>query len=168
MQNGGPPLWVNVLFNPGFEIHKKDTANIAEAVGNLVTRTLLPIGGHVTLRPTGETWESFPKEVAYIEIYRCHEDEDPSWNLLSVGAILPITAAEIQNRIRSKESKLHEYRARSSEIWLLIVTDGFRISSTVEVTSSAIEYRYTAGFDRVFFFWNFDGRFVELKLARGS
>lgn len=163
-QSGAPPLRVDVLFHPGFEIQKQSVDNLSRSLVNLVSRTPPVAEGSVTLKPSWETWEIFPREIAYVQIlYGC---KDSGWYPLSVGFIPPIGPDDIQERIRAKEPV--SYKARCFETWLLIVEDGFRISSTVEVTKSAMEYCYTTEFDRVFYFWNFDGRFSELKLARRS
>jgi len=163
-RSSGPPLRVEVLFHPGFDIRKQSVDDLSKSLANLVSCTPPVVEGSVTLGPSWETWDTFPREIARVKIfYGC---KDSGWYPLSVGFIPRIGPDEIQGRIRAKEPI--SYKARYLETWLLIVEDGFRMSSTVEVTRSAMEYCYTTEFDRVFYFWNFDGKFHEFNLAKRS
>ena len=165
MQAGGQSLHVQILFNPGVEIRKQDTAAIAETVAQLVEQASVEPGDYAELKPSLETYASFPREVAFIRIY-CHPGgRKHHWYCPSIGFIPAITQEDIQGTIEGKERKLDSYTTKCSEVWLLIVANEFRVPSTVDLTQPAMEHCYQTQFDRVFFFWNFDRRFIELRLV---
>lgn len=165
-EDGEPNLKVLVLFNPGNILRKQDTSKIAQEIVNLAKSSIPAKGDSIELRPTFETWETFPKEVAFIKIRRSQKEEsDAFWKCLGVVFIPSINENDIREKIIEKENKLYQYKEKCEKVWLLIVADEFRISSTINLTSQAIRYNYQTGFDRVFVFWVFSGKIVELKVV---
>jgi len=165
-ENERGPVRVDVLFNPGIEIQKEDTIDIAEALASFVEESLPRSGQTAWLNPTLEGRQAFPPEVALIHIHRDQSYEASSWYAKSIGFPPVISSKDIEEKIGAKESKLDDYRTRCSAVWLLLVAAEYKIASTVELERSVWEHRYATEFDRVFFFWNFRRSFRELKLAK--
>jgi hypothetical protein len=59
----------------------------------------------------------------------------------------PLNIEELTRIITAKESKLAAYRRRCTRVWLLIVIDGFRVSSVIETPETWPKVAST--FDRV-------------------
>jgi len=164
-QAGGQPLHVGVLFHPEVEIRKQGTRDIAGALARLVIEADVEPGRLMEIKPTWETDDTFPKGVVLIQICRHPGGKRNCWSCHSAGFATTISRKDIQGVIERKECKLNVYRAKCPEVWLLIVADEHSASSTVRLAKQSMEHCYETRFDRVFFFWNWDCRFVELRLA---
>jgi hypothetical protein len=149
------------------EIAKQRVDTIAEAIAGAVGEADIEPGGLITLKRTPVTRDSFPQEVVFIHVRRplIDKDEENKWCCSSAGFIPNLTPQHIQNVIDKKEGKLDSYTLKCSEVWLLIVADALRVPATVDLTESALRYCYATQFDRVFFFWNADRRFIELGVS---
>lgn len=59
---------------------------------------------------------------------------------------------EVQDLISSKNVKVSTYLKKCSEVWLIIVADGQRISSSGELNSSVRQMKFESEFKKVLFF----------------
>jgi len=165
LQRNDQALHVVISFAPRVRLRKKEVAGTAQTISALVAESLSILGSdifsEVTVKCNSENADRFPSQVRLIEIRR--QSKDHNWFCNCAGWVVEITPEQLQETICKKEQKLASYRARCSDVWLLIVADNARIPSTVDLEESAISYRYATDFNRVFFFWNSPPRFVELQ-----
>jgi len=164
-QAGGQPLHVAVLFDPRVRIRKQDIQGIARALARFVRKGNVEPDSITQVKRTWETDDTFPKGIVQIQVCRHPGGKQSCWSCLNADYVPPITREDVQGIIERKECKFNVYRAKCPEVWLLIVADSHSAASTIDVTRRAVEYCYETRFDRVFFFWHWDCRFVELRLV---
>ncbi len=158
-------LQVRVIFQPGNKIDKKEIANIAQSLFELIKQSVPACEKSVILEPTFETWEVFPKGIASVHVHHNLTGANSLWDFVSMGFVSTITENDLQIIISKKGVKLRKYKENYSEIWLLITAADIRIASAVELSSQAATHCYETNFDRVFVFWCFSGSFIELNKA---
>jgi hypothetical protein len=165
IQSGGPPLLVQILFNPQRRIRKRNIDEIATAISGTIAKADVKPGDQLLLGRTPATLGSFPKEVALIAVRRpLQELEDRHhWRASSAGFVPMLGPDYVQAVIDRKEPKLVTYNDKCAEVWLLIVAEALRAPSSVDIDGSAVTHKYTTNFDRVFFLWYFDHSLLELK-----
>jgi len=165
----GPPLLVQILFNPHIEIAKQNIENIAQSVVGTLTQVTVNSGDSRTLERSSFAQGHFPQAVVFIHIYRSRMGSggENRWECSSVGFIPTLTSQNVQDVIDKKECKLDRYLLKCSEVWLLMVADALRIPSSVELDRSALSHCYMTRFDRIFFFWNADRKLIELNASVG-
>src|ERR1051326_4176007 len=84
---------------------------------------------------------------------------DPYVTSTDVTWVREITHDELQNIATGKEKRIQSYRQRCSDVWLLIVVNGFRISSMAQLPKELREI--ISSFDRAFVLHD-DRAFIEL------
>jgi hypothetical protein len=73
-----------------------------------------------------------------------------------------VTPEEIQKIADGKTARIPRYRTDISSKWLLIIMDGFSMSSTASVPQGVTSHRFQGKFDRLFLFEAFGSRVHEL------
>ena len=168
-ERGGPPLVVHVRFNNRV-IRKSEVRNVADRIRAVVARVNLPRGEKQTI----EGWRLrraepgvLPVQIDEIRILNPDFPEPESlWGVPWGGAIPVLTKEQLQAEIAQKETKLPEYRKICDSLWLLLVADGFTLSTHFKLPDDIREMIFVSGFDRAFFFHNFECSAVELKVTR--
>ena len=85
------------------------------------------------------------------------------WNFQRADFERTISPDRLQGIIDQKNTKLPTYRGKCCEVWLLIVLDGLYPSSFADLNADALQHEFKTGFDRLFFFRNFDGSYAQLR-----
>jgi hypothetical protein len=106
--------------------------------------------------------EWFPEELSYVRVARFDHRDWSLWRASSAGYVPDVTPELIQAAIDRKAADIGAHRASCDEAWLLIVADGFNISSTMSVTELSRLHRYRSPFDRTIYFDNFRKQAHEL------
>jgi hypothetical protein len=92
------------------------------------------------------------------------------WDVARSTAVRSLTQEQIQAKIGEKEKRLHEYRARCSQVsqyyqvWLLIVFDLSAPSSHFDLPTNVRMTSYKSNFDRVFLMNLFSNSILPLSL----
>ena len=113
-----------VTFTPEARISKVDVESLASAIVNA-------IGNHTETAAIQNNGQR-PECIDDIYVYFLGDKHDGTVTYVDTTWLPPLDLEELTRIIMAKESKLSEYRKRCSTIWLLIIIDGFRLSSVVE------------------------------------
>jgi hypothetical protein len=107
-----------------------------------------------------------PWEVSYLSIRRKRILSKNLW-VPTRGAFVPtLTPLDLQKRIEEKEGKVTSYRQKCSQVWLLIVANGFEPSTFGELAPEVEEFPFETSFDRIFFLQHADELIVELSTRK--
>jgi hypothetical protein len=152
---GRPSLDVAVMFQPGTPTSPN---RVSELAAHLADQALLqPIAEGETRRyePTIDNYSQFPAELSYARFSHFSQMTRPQWSVVDGGYMMPCTPDLLTCRISEKERRIAAYRVKCDQAWLLLVLDGFAISSMLEVPEETIAHRYVSSFDRILLFDNF-------------
>jgi len=138
-----PNLYVAVSFERARRIVKKDVVPVAEAIAKLVSDTAAHVDWSLKVVNDGQ----LPECIDDILMYRPAGLTEPFVGFTATTWVPPVAEDELRKIVLNKEKKLDAYRRRCSEVWLVIVIDGFRIASLSELPPDAS--RVTTAFDRV-------------------
>ncbi len=107
----------------------------------------------------------FPYGVDVISLRRVHESTGVLWSVTHSGSVPDVTPEHIQARIEDKHAKLAAYRSRCTQVWLIIVADGFAPSGHFHLPAHTAEHTYESDCDRVFYYHAFYNEIAELMTA---
>lgn len=162
--SGGPPLYVNVLFDPNVRLRVKDIDSIASSLYGLVCRYVPNVGERVDLEGWRFVSRGFSPAVTMIFLDRPSASCEMAWGVGRGGVVPDLPSDSIRERIQDKESKKARYLGKCSKVWLLIVEDGFSPSSYFDISDEVKSENYKSTFDRIFLFRNFSREVIELNV----
>lgn len=70
--------------------------------------------------------------------------------------------------MKKKEALLPKYRRRAPIQWLVLIAEGYSISSMFDMPELDVLGRQRTGFERVYYFDNFRQRLMRLSLLEAS
>ena len=138
-----PNLYVAVSFERERRIVKKDVVPVAEAISKMVSDSAADVDWSLKVVNDGQ----LPECIDDILIYRPAGLPEPFVGFTATTWVPPVAEGHLKQAVLKKEKKLAAYRRRCSEVWLVIVIDGFRIASQSELPADVA--RVTTAFDRV-------------------
>lgn len=153
---GGPPLYVSIVFNMSLDIRKRDVLALTEPLVNLVAHAIPDVDGTVVINHRSDQHQYMPVELSSLLIARPPTLTQNFWYTAQADIVPGCTPTEIQAAIDKKRDKISQYRRSVDEIWLLIVLDGTKPSSSVDIPTETRRYVYRSGFDKTFLFENFE------------
>jgi hypothetical protein len=104
----------------------------------------------------------FPDEIVAVRVAKLAALTKSHWSCPDAGLVPDVEPRQIQAVIDEKAGRLHDYRQECSAVWLVIVADGFSISTMHTVTRAAARHRYWSPFDRTLYFENFSRQAISL------
>jgi hypothetical protein len=158
----GPELWVSVHFSPYATLRKSLVAGLAAKLATIVTAANVGINGNVELEDDSDA-PGFPQEFSTVNIRRLQVLTKGFWTSPDAAFVPDCEPKEIQQIIDKKNKRVPSYLRKCQTIWLVVVFDGFALSSTVNLPDEIPKYVYKSGFDRTFIFENAAARSFELK-----
>jgi hypothetical protein len=163
---GLPAVAVHVHWNSHQVFSSHRVQELAAGLAGLVQEHLPEPGHEAAIRYRHHpAWRSLPQEVISLSIDRRINFSKNSWTSVR-GAFVPnLTPPELQQIMRTKESKVPSYRQQCREVWLLIVARGFEPSTFDDLGPEVEGYRFESGFDRVFFLHHADEYVAELRVG---
>jgi hypothetical protein len=121
---GGPSLRVSINFAPTFDPRTIERRSTAEYLCNLLSK-ITPEQDQISdWRPGVEEYRSGSAAVTYVHVYRHPSHFKPHWLHADAGWVAPITLDLVQRAIQAKAARLHDYRQRVAEVWLLLAVYG--------------------------------------------
>jgi hypothetical protein len=138
VERGAAPFWAPVSFEHGVRLRKHDVEPVANAIASAINTRAADF-----IRNDGQ----LPPWVDDIVVHPLGPMHTPSVTIIGTTWVPEIDLGELARIIAGKELKLDAYRKKSATVWLLIVVDGFRMSSVTE-TPTALPAMPSA-FDRV-------------------
>jgi hypothetical protein len=153
-----PKVFATVFFDQSQRLSKRDVAPVADAIVGAIREA--SSGPEWWLKITNDG--QLPASLESLIIYVPQDLQDACVTTTDVVWVREIGEREMQNILEAKEKRLASYRRRCSEVWLLIVVNGFRIASMAQLPATFPQL--VSSFDRVFVIH--DGRtVVELAVA---
>lgn len=162
--SGGPPLYVNVLFDQNVRLRVKEIESIATSLHALVCRYVPDVGERVNLEGWRFVSRGFSPAVTMIFLDRPSASCEMAWGVGGGGVVPDLPSDLVRERIQDKESKIARYLSKCSKVWLLIVEDGFALSSYFDIQDKVKTEIYKSAFDRIFLFRNFSLEVIELNV----
>jgi hypothetical protein len=164
--NAGPSLYVTLAFVSKIALAKNEVSTISAQVSNIVSRHIPNEGQHLVLDACKLPADYLPRQISAIFIDRLKNQREMFWAVMRSDNIPNLSSAQVQEIIRNKDVHLQKYRARCSEVWLLIVQDGFTPSSGFDIPEEVLGKAYKSGFERLFLFKSFECETHELNVER--
>jgi len=159
-----PPVDVAFSFSPHYQL--KNRVRFINKLAELIPK-LLPISNtSKTYNSTGLDDSQIPNEISFIRIARYDGILENHWATLGADYIPKVDEERIITEIGNKEAKLAIYRQQANAVWLLIVIEGFEISSTLDVEGNMASIPFKTDFDKVIILRYFEKKFIELKTCK--
>ena len=147
--DGRSQLYVSVYFSPSIGLRKSIIPVLSARLAALVQSVNVEVDNSIMLEDDGKT-DGFPEEVDTIHIRRLPSAVRGFWSAPDSGWVPDCSSEQIQDVIDKKTRRILDYRRRCNSIWLIIVIDGFRISSSFNLPKEIRNHHYRSGFDRTF------------------
>jgi hypothetical protein len=167
-KSGRPSLLVFVSFNSAQRLIARRVPQLVEELTSIVGSLDLQAGEE---HDVGAEWDSkaaLPDEVSRLRVWRPPRKMTVTWQASSVGIVATCEADHVLPVVSKKEQRLPAYLRNASEVWLIIVADGFSISSTFEAPNPDRVGEIETGFQRVYYFDNFRRKVVQLQTRPAS
>lgn len=158
------PIRVSVFFNEHSPIRKTQISDFASRLATLVSNYRPLPWERIEVK-----WEnglSTLPELAALTISGYPGDMKSEWVALDANFLPNVTSEEIQSIVDGKTNRIRRYPKEVASKWLLIVLDGFAMSSTAKITPELIARPFKGRFDRLFLFENFGSRYHELSCTQ--
>jgi hypothetical protein len=155
-------LDVAVHFNDHPPLSKQRVGAVAEALAALVAANAPQLGDIATVEYDWVNRDQFPAEIVLVRVARFPQRDWCLWRPMNGGMVPDVTASLLQGAIDRKRADYTAHRAQCDEAWLVVVADGFAISSMFTFGDEARHHVYTSPFDRTIYFDNFRRRAVDL------
>jgi hypothetical protein len=123
IERGLPACWSVVSFADGVRLLKRDVEPTAEAIVTAMERAQ-----GTFIRNDGD----LPVCIDDIVVHPLAAKHEPFVSSIGTAWAAPLVDDELTRIVRGKEEKLAAYRTRCDTVWLLIVVDGFQLSSMTE------------------------------------
>jgi hypothetical protein len=163
LTSGGPPVDVSVNFSEHAKLTKALIPSLAERLAALVQAKLPEPDQYVFVEYDWVNRDIFPEEIVCVRIARFSHRDWSVWQPTNAGYIPGIEPRHMQAAIDRKAPDVTTHRRTCEEVWLLVVADGFGISSTFTLSDVAQQHTYRSPFDRTIYFENFSKRAFDLK-----
>jgi len=143
---GGPPLYLNAIFNEQRPLTKHSVPQIARSLADAVLSEEVP-------RSAGEPSIhirrlALPDEVPHVCLHGSVDGNDKLWQADAGGWVQEIRSQHVQAVINEKMRTAPLARTRCFRLWLVIVHD-FLNGTAADITPEALANLYNHAFDRV-------------------
>jgi hypothetical protein len=160
---GYPPVEVRVLWNFDEKPTKRTMHQFVDTLSEFVASHLPSPGDEVAIRYPHWAWRQVPQEIISLTISRRRTMDSNFWVSTRGGFVAELTSADLHSIIRKKEGKVSSYRRSCTQVWLLIVANGFEPSTHCDLAPEIEGFQFETNFDRVFYLHSFAGMVVELS-----
>ena len=160
---GYPLVEVHVLWDFHEKLTKRTMHQFIDTLREFVARHLPRPGDEVIIRYPHWAWKQLPREIMSLTISRRRTMDSNFWVSSRGGFVPELTPADLHGIIRKKEGKVSSYQRNCSQVWLLIVANGFEPSTHCDLAPQIEGVQFETDFDRLFFLHSFAGRVVELR-----
>ena len=161
---------MSVYFSHWIHLRKSTIRPLSARLAELVHSANLDnldVYGDIVLENDGQT-DGFPEGIDSIHIRRLPSVITGFWNAPDVGWIPDCSIEQIQDVIDKKTRRAIDYRQEGNSLWLVIVIDGFRISSSFNLPKKILNHYYRSEFDRSFLLNNVTPTSFRLRTYRAT
>jgi hypothetical protein len=162
---GGTNVDVMVSFSPHLTFRSNKVRAIAEHLARTVRTLTVAERSHVRIEYDWDNRELFPDEVIGLRVANFGPDIATVWQPGEAGFVPDTSVDQLQSEIARKASLYNAYRDSCDEAWLVLVADGFSISTVFSLTAAAQNATYYGPFERVYYFDNFGRRSHRLTIS---
>jgi hypothetical protein len=157
------PLMVRYLWDKRYLLRKKEVENLAHESFILIEANI-PQLLFEQIRIGNELIENTQLEDICNSIYitRARNSDQVLWSFVSVD-FTDLQSEEIQNIIDRKTENIGDYITQCKSVILLIIAEGFLMSSTISLTKMTEEFIYSSPFDQVLLYDRTAKRVISLK-----
>lgn len=163
---GGTNVDVMVSFSPHVTFRSNRVRAIAEHLARTVRTLDVAERSHVRIEYDWDNRELFPDEIIAIRVANFGPDIATVWRPGEAGFVPDTSVDQLQTEIARKATLYQAYRSACNEAWLVLVADGFSISTVFSLTAAAQNATYYGPFERVYYFENFGRRSHRLTISR--
>jgi hypothetical protein len=167
ISRGLPAVHVSIHFNGLYPLSKGQVKDIASQVEAVVSSNVPEPNAMYEESFDWENREYFPEEVDSLSVWNMPVMEAPFFSAPVAAFIPDLSRSDMVRTIQSKEPKLSRYRERCAEVWLLILSNGSKISTLFGGAEGVLADPYFSNFDRIFLLQQLEGKVHELKLSVG-
>ncbi len=155
------PLWVTMHWNSAYRLNKAEAHSLAAELASLIAQSL-PDEPNGRVAIDEDTHGDLPifRAIFRIHVRRLKPGMAGVWWPTEAGFV-QVSGAEIQTILDGKEPLIKQYLEKCERVWLVIVADGMRISSTVELDLG--DYNLITSFERVYFYDGASNQVLQLK-----
>lgn len=160
------PIRVSACFNGNEPIRKTQISDLAMRIVSLIVNCRLSPWERVEVQ-----WEnglSTLPELAALSISGYPSDMKSEWVGPDANYLPNVTQEEIQEIVNGKTARIPRYPKEVDLKWLLIIMDGFAMSSTAQITPELIAHQFQGKFNRLFLFEVFGSHVHELVISDGG
>jgi len=155
------PLWVTMHWNPTYRLSKAEAQSLAAELASLIAQSLPDEpNGSVAIDDNTHGDRPIFRAIFRIHVRRLKPGTTGVWWPTEAGFV-GVSGSEIQRILDGKESLIAKYLEKCDCVWLVIVADGIRISSTVELELG--DQNLITSFERVYFYDGASGQVLQLK-----
>jgi hypothetical protein len=165
-QRGLPAVSVRVSWLNHSPLKRLRRQQISHEIAEIAAANLPQPGFRVELENTGLPRSLVPEEMASITIAGFTRLNRNDWSAAAAGYVVSLKPKDIIEMISLKEPKLAGYKRICSDVWLVCVVEGFRPSSLAGPKLAVMDHVYETGFAKVLLLRCFEGRVLELKVAK--
>ena len=161
---GHPPVRCTVFMNNA-HIRKDQVEELATAIARIAVRNLP--GPNSSTKESYE-WTNrsyFPELLDTVAVHRLDPITENFFSCPGATWVAPLSSADIERALASKEAKYRTYRKKCDEAWLLINADIGAMSTWYEFDPAAIAGPFKTSFNRVFVLRHFGSKLHELSLT---
>jgi len=165
---GYPPVDCKVHLKD-LPYRKSEIEPLATAIAELTRRNIPPDGE--LYRAEDYDWVNaayFPDVVDRIRVARYGVMTESFFGADGSAWIGPMPPELVREAIDDKDANVDKYLRRCSEAWLVIVADGFRMSTWFDDDSQVRAASFVTRFARVFVLRGFGQQLIELTTVRPS
>jgi hypothetical protein len=146
---GGPRIHLSIFPGDRPRISGTELGQLAETLAAEILEGIDRAIGQQDSRQPWRIWIQHPS-VRSVAAWYCAPYEKSRWHVHRGGMVDSARAEDILATLRGKEPKLAQYRARASEVWLLIVCDLFSDGLFIDPPAEPVTFAVRTGFDRIF------------------
>jgi hypothetical protein len=160
---GLPTARVSVFFSAGNDFRKRDVSKLASQLVEIV-QNHMP-GPDESRDIEFDDVDEWPDPIASLTVTRSRFVTSNQWARPEAAFEQTHGCEFLQSVLDTKNKRVASYRKQCGTAWLLIVRDGFELSSTFEFSEEAFAHHYPMEFDRAFVFEVFGRKVRELQKA---
>ena len=140
------PLYVYPLWGFRQKLSSQKISSLANILANLVLDNI-PEEVHSTIHLNYRKLLSLPISAYCNQISIMKMQDEVHW--ASMGAsFLYVDKSEIEELIAKKNEKINDYQKKCDKVWLIIVFEGSKLSSTVDL-HDVIDKTFESNFDKI-------------------
>lgn len=163
-----PPVIVSLFLSDQLHVKKSEVGQLALELASLVASNVPEENASSEVPSDWNDFRKLPNILHKLSVRRLDVVTKTFFSAPGATWVPHLGREEIERVILIKEPKLPTYRARCSEVWLVINSDMESMSTWFNFESAPLQDPFVTNFNRVFVVQHFAGRVHELRLIPSS